>query len=213
MTTRLTTRMLAGLALACTLLAAACADDFSPTGPILTSALSHNERGSVEQNWGSWHGGSWDGGSRDGESRQSFLRLPESGLAWWNKEASAVIGPGGGTVTLRSGSSPAYHSITVPAGTVKKPTRFVMKLGPGPTINVLLSATVVANGRRITRFKQPLSLTMSFHGSNAKDVRGLKVVYLEGTDVREVLKSRVNANEKTVTGEVWHFSRYAVACE
>jgi hypothetical protein len=203
--------MVTAFALACALMTAACTDEFSPTEPS-APALSQNERGWAD--WEvSWDSDSWDSDSWDSDSS----KLVESDLIWTASVASAVIGRNGGTVTLWAYASgdgwQPYHSITVPPGAVGKPTHFVMELGPDPVIDVHLSATEVRSGRRITQFDKPLSLTLTYAGSSVEDPDRLRIVHLVDGTIREAVTGTLDANSRTVTGELWHFSRYALACE
>jgi hypothetical protein len=215
--------MAAALGLACALLTAGCSDDFSPTEPSWAPALSSHELESAEGTWESWDIGSLDSGSWDSEyweevARELYRWLVESGLSWTTTEASAVIGREGGALILWADPVPGvrgrpYHSLTVPPDAVRKPTLFVMTLGPDPAIDVHLSATEVSSGKAITRFKTPLSLVLTYEGSSAEASDGLTIVHVVDGNVREVVTSTVDADRRIVIGEIRHFSRYAVACE
>ena len=209
----MTTRMITACALACALMTGACSDDFGPTEPISAPSLSQNEAG-----WARWDveltGGEEVDGSQDSWESESW-ELVESDLDWTASVASAVIGRRGGTVTLwafaKDGGWQPNHSLTVPAGAVKRPTHFVMELGPDDVIDVHLSATEVSSGRQITEFGRPLSITLTYDGASVEDPDGLNVVHLVNGTISEVVSGTVDADLKIVTGELSHFSRYAVA--
>lgn len=132
--------------------------------------------------------------------------------------AWAIIGPEGGTLELRGHpvpgeASPRSHTLTVPAGTVAKQTVFVMLLDD-TSIAVELRAYDLATGQEIKKFKQPLTLGLTYAFAKGKlDPSRLGIVYVVGNDIKERIPSRVDVQGKTVYGTIWHFSRYAAEAE
>jgi hypothetical protein len=109
-----------------------------------------------------------------------------------------VIGPKGGTIAVGT------HSLTIPAGALKR--------------NHTIRAEQVRHRVNSVRFSpegltfaKPAKLTMSY--KNCSPLLLLKrVVYTdELLRILELIPSLDNLRNKTVTGDIRHFSRYAVA--
>jgi hypothetical protein len=130
--------------------------------------------------------------------------------------ASAVIGPEGGSLELIG------HRVRVPAGAVRGPTTFTISGRPG-TVEVELEATAPASiggvvnvGRR--GFDRPVEVTLSYartaftHNPPGVDhLTLLRVFSRFGYDRFEPVTTRVDEETRTVTAELRHFSRYALA--
>lgn len=114
-------------------------------------------------------------------------------------EASALIGPSGGTLLV------GRHSLTVPAGALSEP--------------VLITATVPASSVNQVdfepeglEFRQPARLTLSYGNCVFTGLLPKKIVYT--TDllaILQILPSFDNAVSRSVSADIGHFSRYAVA--
>jgi hypothetical protein len=111
-----------------------------------------------------------------------------------------VIGPSGGALQI------GPHTLTVPAGA----------LDSSVTITAIQRSTW--NNRlhfapQGLEFSQPALLEMSYANcAGAWIPLSRKVVYIDsGLNILEILLSLTNFGERTVTGEVDHFSDYAVA--
>lgn len=211
MKTRWTTRPTAILALACALFAAACSDGFNPTEPTWAPALSQHGRSAKTQLTA-------DSQTSASESVSGGGHLVESDLNWPSTAASVVIGPEGGEVELwaaspRDSKLGPSHSLKVPRDAVSEPTLFVMEIGLDPTIDVFLSAVEISSGRRITEFFRPLKLRLTYAGSAVEDPSRLGIVYVKDGIIIETVETRVITRHELLVGEIWHFSRYAVAWE
>jgi hypothetical protein len=88
-----------------------------------------------------------------------------------------------------------------------------MEVGANGVIDVHLSATEVSSGKQVTEFRQPLELSLTYAGSSPEDLDKLAIVHVVDGDVVEAVASVVHADQQAVCGEIWHFSRYAIAAE
>ena len=112
--------------------------------------------------------------------------------------ATTVIGSAGGTLTV------GPHTLVVPQGALSS--------------NVTISASTIA-GKTVQvhfepeglKFSKSAALTMSYASCGAINGLGLKVVYVDGRTILEVLPSLPNLLNQTVTGSLSHFSNYALA--
>lgn len=113
---------------------------------------------------------------------------------------SQVIGPDGGTLTV------GPHTLTIPAGALATPT--------------LITAVVNSDSVNAIRFspqglvfQQPTQLVMSYANCG---VLGLlipkRIAYTtDDFQILEIIPSLDNILNRTVTGQVSHFSQYAIA--
>ena len=84
--------------------------------------------------------------------------------------------------------------------------------------NVTISASTIA-GKTVQvhfepeglKFSKSAALTMSYASCGLVNGLGLKVVYVDGRTILEVLPSLPNLLNQTVTGSLSHFSNYALA--
>lgn len=113
---------------------------------------------------------------------------------------SAVIGPAGGTLQI------GVHTLTVPAGALTQP---VWITGTAPSDNVN-SVQLYPQG---LQFAHPASLTLSYANCNTLNkILPKRIAYT--TDLLQILSYLVSADDQRnqqVTGQLNHFSRYAVA--
>ncbi len=109
-----------------------------------------------------------------------------------------VIGTNGGTIVVGT------HRLTIPAGALSR--SFTIKAE-----QVRERVNSVRFSPEGLTFAKPAKLTLSY--SNCSPLLLLKrVVYTnEGLRILELLPSLDNLKNKTVTGDIRHFSRYAVA--
>lgn len=114
--------------------------------------------------------------------------------------ATAVIGPAGGT--LRIGG----HTLVVPRGAL---TRSVVITGEAP-VGVVASVSFEPHG---LQFARSASLTLDYSSCPAGRLRLLKrVAYTDDNlNILSYLLSRDDLLRMRVTGDLDHFSRYAVA--
>ncbi len=110
------------------------------------------------------------------------------------------VGPAGGV--LQAGG----HKLTVPAGALSRQVTITMT-APSDT-----AATVQFLPEGLTFSKRyPATLTMSLSGCETPN-KSLSILYVDDLwAVLEKLLTRWNPNAGTVTAELQHFSRYAVA--
>jgi hypothetical protein len=109
-----------------------------------------------------------------------------------------TVGSAGGTIVVGT------HRLVIPAGALRQPVTIRAE-------QVTSRVNSVRFHPEGLRFDRPASLTMSY--SNCSPLMLLKkVVYTnELLSILELLPSVDNLKNKTVTGTVRHFSRYAVA--
>jgi hypothetical protein len=141
--------------------------------------------------------------------------MPErmAGSVSFNSEmltASATIGGAGGRVDLLG------HSIVVPAGAVTEPKVFTITSIPGGYVEVDLRAgdgSLLDPDSDDENFAVPVTLTLTYERStNVTDPSQLVVLRLNGVDGEpEALPSTVDLNVATITTQLDHFSRYAIA--
>lgn len=124
---------------------------------------------------------------------------------------SSIIGVSGGQISLLG------HTLQVPAGAVTVPTIFTMTVLTNGYIEVELTAMVssllgtVSVGEK--GFKKPVTLTLTYARSPDKlDPSKLLIVYVNGSKL-EPLPSSVNTVTKTVSAQLSHFSKYAMATD
>jgi hypothetical protein len=113
---------------------------------------------------------------------------------------SAVIGPDGGTLQI------GVHSLTIPPGAL---SQSVLITGTAPTDNVN-SVQLYPEG---LQFVHPASLTMSYANCNTLGLLLPKRIAYT-TDLLQILSYLISSDDlqhRQVTGQLNHFSRYAVA--
>ena len=139
--------------------------------------------------------------SADGSVWQLIEGLEEMG------GTHAIIGAAGGELTL------GQQTLIVPAGAVDAPTLFTMKKS-GSKLRVSLTASrVTANDVGSAGFAKPLDLIFSYGAvaSLPGDPGDLVIVWIRPDGVYEPQPTTVNTLDRTVTGEIIHFSEYALA--
>jgi len=114
--------------------------------------------------------------------------------------ATQVIGPLGGTIQA------GVDTLSVPAGALLAPVAITM-VTPSDTVNAVRFAP-----EGLT-FQVPASLTMSYANCNLLGVNIPKQIAwtTDALAILDYLKSWDNKNAQLVTGEVNHFSEYAIA--
>lgn len=154
------------------------------------------------------------GGGGGGESGSYTLAndplLP--GLDPDNLSVSRLIGLGGGSLSLFG------HRLEVPAGAVLQPTVFTVAVLPTGSVEVYLTAINTGLLGRVLNvgadgFRRPVPVTLSYaRSTNVPDPSRLVVLRMNGRNgLPEPLPSRVDRVARTVTADLDHFSRYAVA--
>ena len=114
---------------------------------------------------------------------------------------TATIGPDGGVI------SAGPHSLYVPAGALSAPTTITMTVPTG------LGTNVVEFQPEGLRFEKPAALTMSYANCNLLGLLVPKrIAYTSSSlDILYYLLSVDNLFTRKVTGQVNHFSGYAIA--
>lgn len=144
---------------------------------------------------------------------QTYTLIEGRPLLGWPLQITQLISLSGGQLTLLG------HTLTVPRGAVTSPTLFTMLVGLNGYVEVHLEALVPSlfgllniGGRG---FREPVRLTLSYaNATNVGDPNDLVIVHLPGWwgyRTAEPLPSTVDTARKTVTAELDHFSRYAMA--
>lgn len=147
---------------------------------------------------------------------QGYTPLKDPLLPGITKSLSTgtLIGVDGGQVSLLG------HTVVVPAGAVSTPTLFTITVLPTGYVEVDLSATISSalgtvldvGGKGFLK-PVPVQLTYS-RATNVGDptrLRVLRINSLVGYGKFEVMKTEVDADSKTVSTSLDHFSRYIVA--
>ncbi len=114
--------------------------------------------------------------------------------------SSAVIGSGGGTLTV------GPHRLVVPAGALAADVTITGEVIPGSVNSVRFSPEGLT-------FAAPAALTMSYRNCPLAALLPLKkVAYTdEGLSILSLLHSLDDLAAREVTGQLEHFSRYAIA--
>lgn len=126
-------------------------------------------------------------------------------------DASQLIGPSGGSVHL------AGHSIEVPAGAVSDPTLFTITVVTNGYVQVELTAVLsgllgVVDVGESGFGGETVKLTLTY--AWAKDVNDpskLVILRMHDDGTAEALPTTLSATGKTVSAQLDHFSRYAMA--
>lgn len=115
-----------------------------------------------------------------------------------NVVVTKVVGTAGGTIVVGA------HQLVIPAGALARNYTIRAEQVTGPVNSVRLAPEGL-------QFAKPARLTLSY--GNCSPLLLLKrVVYTnELLRVLELIPSLDNLNTRTVTGDIRHFSRYAVA--
>lgn len=116
-----------------------------------------------------------------------------------------VIGLDGGLLNLGG------HSLLVPAGAVTSPTTFSMELLPSEYVMVDLTATRGGVDVGEKGFDKPVTITLSYDKLNVRDPRKLFILRVNENGQHEKLRSVVDTQKRTVSAELDHFSKYAMA--
>lgn len=116
-----------------------------------------------------------------------------------------VIGQAGGLLNLGN------HSLLVPAGAVTEPTTFSMELLKSEYVMVDLTATRRGVDVGEKGFEKPVTITLSYDGLRIKDPSKLFILRVNENGQHEKLPSKVDTKKKTVSAELDHFSKYAMA--
>lgn len=136
-----------------------------------------------------------------------------------------VIGTQGGVLVLRGpdrGGVATFHALVVPAGAVHENLLFTMELGDARYAGVELKAfkiksNVNERGEEVGHlgFQRPLYLTLSYAWSDRPfNPARLSVVHVVGTEIQpERIRTHRWPANKSVVGEIRHFSRYNIAVQ
>jgi hypothetical protein len=112
---------------------------------------------------------------------------------------AAIIGPEGGTLHI------GPHTLVIPHGALSEEQLIV---GEAPTSS-LVDVDFEPEG---LHFERPAQLTLSYKGCDVPAGLDLQLVYLgSGNRILELPPSEDHPEESEVSGEIQHFSRYAVA--
>ena len=112
---------------------------------------------------------------------------------------SAVIGSGGGVLHL------GVHTLVIPPGALDHPV-FIRGEAPSDSVN---SVRLYPEG---LRFERPAALTMSYANCGLVTWLLPRIAYTtDGLQILYFIPTLGNLFTKHVTGQVEHFSRYAVA--
>ena len=115
--------------------------------------------------------------------------------------SKATIGPDGGSI------SAGPHTLVIPAGALSEPTTITMTAPTGRGVNAVEFAPAGL------QFARPASLTMSYANCNLLgSLLPKRIAYTTSSlDVLYYILSLDNIFSKRVTGQVNHFSNYAIA--
>ena len=129
-------------------------------------------------------------------------------------EASATIGPSGGTVEVANSSSPLYGiKVEIPAGALNNDTTITInQVDSEPTIPdtaVKVSKTVSLKPDSII-FNKPVSITISYNDTDVSDENALQVYTYNGFSWEGVTFKKRDTISNTITALSGHFSSFAV---
>jgi hypothetical protein len=133
-----------------------------------------------------------------------------------------LVGPEGADIAI------GPHRLVIPPGSLERVYKIEAVIDQDlvrhtthvkfPTGSAELVSSILVNAvhlRPRLRFQRPATLTLSFANCDVDPVQALraKVVYTNPVMnvIREVLPSVVDADKKSVSAELGHFSNYAVA--
>lgn len=114
------------------------------------------------------------------------------------ESVSEVIGPDGGTIVVGA------HSLTIPAGALAEQYTIQAEQVSGRVNSVRFSPEGLT-------FAQPATLSLSYANCSPPIVANQVVYTDELLQILELLPSVDDPETRTVTGDIEHFSRYAVA--
>ena len=172
-------RSLGPVAIAFALLAAACSPDGGPLAPASVVPASSGNL------------------FARGEST-TLLACP----ATTSSSAEMAIGPDGGRLEV------AGHALIVPAGAVKKPTRFLLTVPASP----ILEIDVSADGKRNYRFKTAVQLRLSYVRCADASTADLVGAWIDaGAGGHREMPSVHDREANAVTITTDHLSGYAIA--
>jgi len=111
-----------------------------------------------------------------------------------------TIGPEGGTIQIGA------HSLVIPAGALASPTTITAVVASGPVNAVRFQPEGL-------QFEQTAYLTMSYANCNLLgSLAPKRIAYTtDALDILEYLLSADNLFARRVTGQLHHFSEYAIA--
>jgi len=183
---------LAALLVAATAAALSCADP-GITGPPRPDATAPAWLGApvLQASATSKKGGGGGGGGNGGVASCSTVQV---GMI------RQTVGPAGGVVAL----GPAR--LTIPAGALSAPVSIQAQIPAG------YSGNYIQFKPDKVVFKQPASLTISYSNCSLANATQLKVAQV--SDVLQIIQYVPSTNDldaHTVTGQLQHFSNYAVA--
>lgn len=149
----------------------------------------------------------------------SEIVLPENAQL----QSAQWIGADGGELAIHGldeQDRPVAHILAVPAGVVDEPTLFCMRLTPTNHMKVDLTAYALdEQGGSVNvgarGFDSPVYLYMAFANANVPqaDAPRVTIVY-EPDDGRPVEPTRGSSlGNRYAYGELWHFSKYALALD
>lgn len=122
----------------------------------------------------------------------------------------------GRSLTLQIGQ----YVLEVPKGAVKEPTTFRMTVVPGDMVKVSLEAWDANDPSvEVKQFRQPLNLTLPYSAIAPEDRAnpGLLLIGHISEDgrnqIEEVVNAVVDTNAQTITGQIFHFSIWAIVRE
>lgn len=149
-----------------------------------------------------------------GPDGQEYTLLRARPLLSGPLQVTNLISLSGGSLTLLG------HTLVVPRGAVTGPTLFTMIIGLNGYVEVHLEALGYSLLGGLLNlggdgFRKPVRVTLSYaNATNVGDPNDLVIVHLPGWwgyDRAEPVPSTVDPVRKTVTAELDHFSRYALA--
>ena len=153
-------------------------------------------------------------GPKLAQSLEDYTLVEASPLAL-PEQATALIGGSGGVLSLLG------NTLTVPAGAVGRSTLFSMTRLSGGNIQVDLLALrfdlfggVIDVGAGGFLGGKSVQVKLSYAGAtNVDDPDRLVVLYLRSDGGVEEVPTTVDEGTQTVTAELEHFSRYAMAMD
>ena len=125
---------------------------------------------------------------------------------------SADMNPSGGTMQYTSGTETVV-TLTVPKKAVNANTQFTICPTTDGTLGFHFTATE-KNGNKVHEFNTPLKLSISYSSAtNITATDRLDIVYVVNGAAVEKLGGSMDVRNRTVTGNVFHFSSYVIGTD
>jgi hypothetical protein len=131
------------------------------------------------------------------------MQMPAGGASFdrgADLRAEKLIGSEGGTLQM-----PGGHTLTFPAGAVSGPTMIRSRVDAE-----YLRVDFEPHGIQFPRGREPL-LTLNLQDADVSGFKSLRVTYVAGSQILEVLPTDINPGAATANARLLHFSGYLLS--